>query len=625
MVDLPTGTVTFLFTDIEGSTRLLKQLGSNYEEALTDHQRLLRASFELHHGREVDTQGDSFFVAFSRAGDAVASAIATQRALETHEWPDGARVRVRMGLHSGEPRTTGDRYVGFGVHRAARIGAVGHGGQILVSNATRELVEDDLPPGTSLRDLGVYELKDLDRPEHLFQVNVEGLQRDFPQLKARRVAGPHRRRLRLAVLATLVAAAGAATAAAAIYLTRPDAPAVGSMRNPITVLSPWEGDEETAFVRVLNAFEKETGLLTQVEEAPNFRGVLRGRITADNPPMLGMIPTTGMLADLAREGVLVPLADIGITNSDLSLNYSTVWIDHGTVDGTTYAFPAKASSKSVVWYRPDSFRALGLAVPKTWADLRTVTSRIAAAGETPWALGAQDAWTVTDWFENIYIRTAGPAMYKQLFAGRVRFDHPSVIGALELLTAMLTDRFVAGGLSGALETDLSEAITLVFEEMPEAHLYMEGGFVGGLALQYLKPRPQPGETIGVAPFPAIDPTVGSPIIGGSSLAAAFVDNEAVRQLLEYLSSPEAAMVWSATGTAVSPNQRVPLRAYPNVLLRAEAEQLVGATAFVSDGSDLLPGSLGDDLGSTLQQILLSPGAAPTLMREFQRTAARAFG
>jgi alpha-glucoside transport system substrate-binding protein len=623
MADLPAGTVTFLFTDIEGSTQLLKQLRTRYDDVVADHHRILRRSFEEHHGREVDTQGDSFFVAFARAGDAVASAIAGQRALAAHTWPEDVRVPVRMGLHSGEPRAAGERYIGFGVHRAARIAAAGHGGQILVSNATRELVEDELPPGTRLRDLGAYELKDVDRPERLFQLETEGLRHDFPQANARRVRTP-RGRQRAAVVATIAAALVVAAGVTAFYWTKPSQPSVGSSRNPITVLSPWEGSEETAFLRVLKAFMKETGLTTQVEEAPNFLATLRRRISADNPPMIAMVPTSGMLADLAREGVLQSLADVGIPNSELSRNYSSVWIDHGTVDGTTYAFPAKATSKSLIWYRPDTFEALGLAVPTTWAQLRSVTAKIDAEGEKPWALGAQDVWTLTDWFENIYIRTYGPAAYNDLFAGELGFDHPSVIAVLEQMSTLLNDRYVAGGLAGSLETEFGEGIALVFGADPDAHLYMEGGFVGSLALEHLKPKPRPGETIAVAPFPAINPTVGSPLVGGSNLAAAFVDNGGVRRLLEYLSSPRAATVWIATGAAVSPNSGVPLNAYPNILVRAEAEQLTDATAFVSDGSDLLPGTLGDDFGSTLQRALIRPADAARFMRAFARKAARVF-
>ena len=145
MSDLPRGTVTFLFTDIEGSTRLLKSFGDGYAEVLEEHQRILRAAFEQSGGREIDTQGDAFFVAFSRAKDAAAAALAGQTGLAAHEWPEGAHVRVRMGLHTAEPVVGEDRYVGLGVHRAARICAAGHGGQVLLSGATRELVEDDLP------------------------------------------------------------------------------------------------------------------------------------------------------------------------------------------------------------------------------------------------------------------------------------------------------------------------------------------------------------------------------------------------------------------------------------------------------------------------------------------------
>jgi DNA-binding SARP family transcriptional activator/class 3 adenylate cyclase len=178
--ELPVGTVTFLFTDIEGSTRLLKELRERYGEALEEHQRLLRETFAAHGGHEIDTQGDSFFVAFRRAKDAVAAAVEGQRRLAEHEWPDGAELRVRMGLHTGETAAAGERYVGLGVHRAARISAAGYGGQVLVSQATRELLRDDPLPDVSLRDLGEHQLKDLDEPERLFQLVAPGLGETFP-------------------------------------------------------------------------------------------------------------------------------------------------------------------------------------------------------------------------------------------------------------------------------------------------------------------------------------------------------------------------------------------------------------------------------------------------------------
>src|SRR5436309_14118388 len=181
--ELPRGTVTFLFTDIEGSTRLLKLLRDRYTEALAEHQRVLREAFAAHDGREIDTQGDSFFVAFPRAKNAIAAAVEAQRALAEHAWPEGADLRVRMGIHTGEPTIGEDRYVGLGVHRAARISAAGHGGQVLVSQTTRELLRDAPLPDVSLLDLGEHPLKDLDEPERIYQLVAPGLASEFPPLK----------------------------------------------------------------------------------------------------------------------------------------------------------------------------------------------------------------------------------------------------------------------------------------------------------------------------------------------------------------------------------------------------------------------------------------------------------
>jgi YVTN family beta-propeller protein len=240
--ELPSGTVTFLFTDIEGSTRLLKQLRDGYEELLAEHRRILRNAFDTHGGREIDTQGDSFFVAFPRAKNAVAAAVAGQRDLAEHAWPEGAEVRVRMGVHTGEPMVGEDRYVGIGVHRGARIGAAGHGGQVLASQTTRELLRDDPLPDVTLRDLGEHHLKDLDEPEKIYQVVAPGLPEEFPPLKAtastpfagregelveaaqevvQELSRPWRpsRRLLVVALVALVAA-GAVAALAGLLITR---------------------------------------------------------------------------------------------------------------------------------------------------------------------------------------------------------------------------------------------------------------------------------------------------------------------------------------------------------------------------------------------------------------------
>ena len=182
---LPRGTVTFLFTDIQGSTRLLQSLGSDRYAALqAEHHRLVRAAFAAHDGVEVDTQGDAFFVAFPTATGALAAATEAQQALAAQPWPDGTPVQVRMGLHTGTPLVTPDGgYVGLDVVRAARIAAAGHGGQVLLSAATRMLTEQALPEGGTLRDLGAHRLKDLQRPEQLSQLVLPDLPADFPPLK----------------------------------------------------------------------------------------------------------------------------------------------------------------------------------------------------------------------------------------------------------------------------------------------------------------------------------------------------------------------------------------------------------------------------------------------------------
>ena len=625
MVDLPTGTVTFLFTDIEGSTRLLERLRARYDEVLADHERILRGCFESHGGRVVDTQGDSFFAVYARADEAVASALDAQRALARHDWPDGVEVRVRMGLHSGEPRPTGERYVGFGVHKAARIGAVGHGGQILLSNATRELVEDELAPDTHLRDLGVYRLKDVTRPERLFQVEAEGLRREFPALRAPRGATSRSVR-RLSLLGAAIVAVGAA-AVVGLYLRADESAAAGSAANPISIVTPWEGRERAAFVRVIDAFEQRTGLQVRIEVRPQdveFASHVRTRIEAADPPMVAILPSPGVLAEYARKETIQPLASLGVSDRALIRSYGKPWVDLVTVDGNVYGIPVKAGSKSLVWYRPDDFEAMGLRVPKTWRELLTVTRRIKAMGETPWALSGAEAWTLTDWFENVYIRTAGPEQYGRLFSGQLPFDDGSVVEALRRMTTILDDRYVVGGIAGALGTGFGDAIGFVFFADPRAHLFMEGGFVGSEALYYVKPTPKPGKTIGSAPFPTIDPRHGSPVVVGGDFVAALDDNDAVRELLGFLHSPEAASLWVLTGPVVSPHRGVRPSAYPSVLARSEAAQLARATDVRFDGSDLLPGSLAEAWGTTLQRVLRRPGETPRLVAEFQLQAAPVF-
>jgi class 3 adenylate cyclase len=179
---IPSGTVTFAFTDIEGSTRLLQELGDTYAQVSADHRRLVREAFATQGGTEIDTQGDAFFFSFPRARDAVAAAVDAQRALQAHTWPGGAEVRVRMGVHTGEPTVGEEGYVGIDVVRAARISAAGHGGQILISETTRALLGNQLPDGCAVQDLGEAHLKDIQH-EHVYQVSIDSTDASFPPLR----------------------------------------------------------------------------------------------------------------------------------------------------------------------------------------------------------------------------------------------------------------------------------------------------------------------------------------------------------------------------------------------------------------------------------------------------------
>ena len=181
---LPSGTITFLFSDIEGSTELARRLGRRYGDVLAEHAALLRAAFAEHGGREIDSQGDSFFVAFGTARNAVRAAAAVQRSLAGNSWPEDVELRVRIGLHTGEARATEERYLGVAVHRAARICAAGHGGQVLLSSSTTAVLEDEGLGEIEVRDLGRHLLKGFERPEQITQLVIPGLTNEFPPLRA---------------------------------------------------------------------------------------------------------------------------------------------------------------------------------------------------------------------------------------------------------------------------------------------------------------------------------------------------------------------------------------------------------------------------------------------------------
>jgi YVTN family beta-propeller protein len=388
MSELPRGTVTFLFTDIEGSTRLLRQLGGRYAEVLSEHQRIVREAVAAHGGHEVDTQGDSFFIAFSRAKDAVAAAADVQRDLAAHPWPDGAQVRVRMGLHTGEPQVGEQRYVGMGVHKAARIGAAGHGGQVLLSATTRELVEDELPPGVTIRDLGERRLKDVERPERLSQLVIEGLPSEFDALKTLDVELARKRR-RMYVGAALIGVLAAAVAIPVFALGQ------GSEGGGATV--------EPNFVAVVDPASNRVVDSVQVGARPLGVAVGEGAVWVANLEDR----TLSRIDPVSR--ALVRTVTLDATPTGIAVGADGVWVANGLLGSVVRVDPTTNEPLEPVEV---TFRSSGGTVAvgegDVWAafassevgriDPSTSDVTTGVAGTAPVAIAAGDGWV---WVVNV--------------------------------------------------------------------------------------------------------------------------------------------------------------------------------------------------------------------------------
>jgi alpha-glucoside transport system substrate-binding protein len=391
--------------------------------------------------------------------------------------------------------------------------------------------------------------------------------------------------------------------------------------NSIEVLSLWGGSEKDAFLKVTAAFTRDTGIKVEYTSARDFIPEIRTRIAAGNPPEIGILPRPGYIGTLAGQGALKALSGLGLSNSYMAGNYSAGWLKLGSSGGKLYGVPAKANSKSVIWYKPDSFKKYHFKIPKTWAQLLGITKAYKAKGLVPWAVGAgpnQSQWTLTDWFENIYARTAGPAKYQALFTGKLKFTDPSVAKAAQIMTQIINNKYVLNGVQGVLGQSFVGSITDVFGTSPKAQLFFEGGFVGGIATQQVNPKLKPGVTINSFPWPTINAALDHPIVGAADFAAAFKDTPEVRQFLKYISTGAAGSIWVSTGAVTSPNKKVPAGSYPSVLARGEAKQLATAKTFLFDGSDLLPGAFGDTWGFALQDVIQKPSNIKSILSTFQK-------
>jgi alpha-glucoside transport system substrate-binding protein len=432
-----------------------------------------------------------------------------------------------------------------------------------------------------------------------------------------------RRLLPIATLAALVLALGACGG--------DDGGGTEEGDGQVTIFSLWGGSEQEAFQKVLTQFTKDTGIKTKYESARDFLPVIRTRLAADNPPEVAILPRPGFVDELAGDDALIPLEDLGLDVDAINGNYGQTWTDLATFEDTTYGVVAKANSKSTVWYKPNSFQENSFEIPTDWQGLLDITQQYKSklpAGMAPWAVGAQgddNSWTLTDWFEQIYARQAGPEKYRQLFeTGDVPFNDQSVKDALTEMLKIVNDENVTGGIDTVLGISFVDAIGRVFGKNPKAELFYEGGFVGGIATGQVNTTLKPGEDIDFFEFPPF--TAGENegmVVGAGDVASAFVNNEDVAKLLEYLATPEAGKIWVSTGAIASPNEGVTDADYPNELVTKEAAQLKEAQTFLFDGSDLLPGTLGQNFGTLLQNVIKNPDQTDSLLDDYQAQAEQA--
>jgi alpha-glucoside transport system substrate-binding protein len=374
----------------------------------------------------------------------------------------------------------------------------------------------------------------------------------------------------------------------------------------ITVTSLWGGSEQASFQKVLDGFKAKTGIEAKYESVrDNYATALQTRISGGNPPDVAILPGIGFLRHFAKDGSIVKVADLGIDVASLEPNYAPGILDIGKVDGDLYAIMVKFNSKSTVWFRPDKFKTAGVTAPTDWDGFTKVINDLKAKGDKPLALGAGDSWTLTDWFESIYVRQAGPEAYTKLFSKDGDWTDPTVATAVKTMTDVLTDANVDGGIKAALGRKFVDGIGQAFSATATADMYYEGGFVGGIATGQVNKDLKIGETIDWFDFPSINGNKGVTI--GGDVIGALTKNPGVKEFVQYMTTPDAGAIWAGTGAIISPIKGVADTSYPNDLAKREAAQVANATAVRYDGSDLLPAG-GPDLGAELQKAI--QGTAP---------------
>jgi alpha-glucoside transport system substrate-binding protein len=391
----------------------------------------------------------------------------------------------------------------------------------------------------------------------------------------------------------------------------------------VSVMGIWVGEEQQSFQAVIDGFKEQQPDVT-VNYNPvgdNLPTVLSTAVQGGNPPDVAAIAQPGLMTQFVDQGKLQPL---DFAESTISDNFGESVVETGSVDGTLYGLLWKANNASTVWYNVQSFEDAGVEPPESWDQLTENAATLKASGVPAYSIAGADGWTLTDLFENIYLRTAGPEKYDQLSKHEIPWTDQSVKDALTEMAKVFEDSDnLAGGTTGALQTDFPTSVSNVLAPEPKAAMVIEADFVPGVVQTTLEPESGYNEFT----FPAINDSPPS-VVAKGNLIVAFRDSPAVQAFIEYLASPESADIWVKRGGFASPNKNVDSSSYPDALLAQTSEEMTSAEQLRFDLSDLQPSAFGATTGQGLwklfQDFIKEPSDVDGIAQQMEEAAAAAY-
>jgi alpha-glucoside transport system substrate-binding protein len=394
----------------------------------------------------------------------------------------------------------------------------------------------------------------------------------------------------------------------------------------VSVVGIWTGDEQKSFQAVIDRFNDAypNVRVKYTSAGDNVPTVVGTAVEGGNPPDIATIAQPGLIREFQQKGAARP---IDYVNATLEQNYSPDLVELGTIDGKLYSFVFKGANKSTVWFNVSALSDAGVEPPQTWDEFLQAGRTLKASGVPAYAIGGSDGWPLTDLFENIYLREAGPDKYDQLTNHRIKWTDPSVRSALRTMAQVLSDTSNLAGRVAATQTEFTRSVEDVFQDPPRAAMVIEGDFVPGVVAT--KTQLRAGTGYDVFPFPALGDGGENVVVGGGDSITVFSDTPAVRAFVRFLATPEAAQAWAERGGFSSPNRGVDESVYPDEITRTVATAIAGADTFRFDMSDLSPAAFGGTPGQgewkILQDFASNPSDVNGTATKLEAAAARAYG